>query len=64
MFTEYKPGKRLGQDLNLGPPDYKSSGLTTLLCYLPLNPQYREVVTSRCHGGKISGSQQTVVLQI
>ena len=24
----------------------------------------REVVTSRCHGSKISGSQQTVVLQI
>ena len=26
--------------------------------------KYREVVTSRCHGSKISGSQQTVVLQI
>ena len=24
----------------------------------------KEVVTSRCHGSKISGSQQTVVLQI
>lgn len=43
----------------MGPPDYKSSGLTTLSRYLPLNLQQREEVVSRCHGSNMSKKPQS-----